>query len=63
MTRSIPFICLFRKRAKEQHTAVQPLLLFGHLIFEIDLTLGFWNLTFYVVSKETYDSFWAQFFS
>jgi len=57
MTKHIPLTCLFRERVKEQRTAMRTSFPFGHLIFDIDLTLGFWNLTFHVISKEIFRPF------
>jgi len=57
MTKHFPFACLLRERAKEQRTVVRTSLSFGHLKFDIDLTLGFWGLTFYMISKGIFCAF------
>jgi hypothetical protein len=46
MTKHIPVLCILRQHATEQLRGVLTSLQFGHLIFDIDLPLGFWNLTF-----------------
>jgi len=45
---------LLRERVKEQRSAVRTSFPFGHLIFDIDLTLGFCDLTFHGISKEIF---------
>jgi len=57
MTRHIPLTCLLQEWLKEQLTEEQTFLSFGHLIFGIDLALGFWNLTFNVITIEFFCSF------
>jgi len=57
MTKHILFSCLLQEREKDRWNAVRTSLSFGHLRFDIDLTLGFWNLTFQLISKDIFCPF------
>jgi hypothetical protein len=53
----LPFSRVLQRREPEHTENVRTSRSFGHLIFDIDLTFGFWNLTFNPGTAEILFSF------